>query len=123
MKDLPPAVQKAVQDETKIAELKGLSKETTNGKTVYEVETVANGKTRDLVIDSKGAVIEVELEATLDTIPEAAKAGILKKVGTGKVKKVETLTKGGVTNYEASYTKGGKSLAVLVEADGTPTKD
>ncbi len=39
MKDLPPAVQKTVQDQAKGAEIKAISKETEDGKTHYEVET------------------------------------------------------------------------------------
>jgi hypothetical protein len=42
--DLPPPVQKTVQAQTKNAQLKGLSKEVENGETVYEIETMANGK-------------------------------------------------------------------------------
>ena len=38
VKDLPPAVQKAVHEQTKEAEVKGLSKEVEHGKTFYEVE-------------------------------------------------------------------------------------
>ena len=54
MKDVPPAVQKAVHEHTKGAELKGLSKEVENGKTFYEVETVVNGHSRDLLLDKTG---------------------------------------------------------------------
>ena len=41
MKDLPSAVQKAVQAQTKGAELKRLSKEVENGKTFYEAIALA----------------------------------------------------------------------------------
>jgi hypothetical protein len=54
MKDLPPAVQKTVQEQTQGAEIKGLSKETENGRTSYEVETIAGGKHRDFVVNAKG---------------------------------------------------------------------
>src|SRR5207302_5672129 len=52
MKDLPPAVQKAIQDQTAGAQVKGLSKEVEGGKTFYEAETVVNGRTRDLLFDA-----------------------------------------------------------------------
>ncbi|HEV3200002.1 MAG TPA: hypothetical protein VGZ73_18990 [Bryobacteraceae bacterium] len=44
-KDLSPAVQKTIQDETKGAEIKN-SKETEKGVTQYEVETIVSGKHR-----------------------------------------------------------------------------
>src|SRR5579864_3761297 len=74
MNDLPAAVQKTVQEQTKNAELKGLSKEIEGGKTLYEVETIANGKSRDMLVDPTGAIVEVEEQATLDSIPAPAKA-------------------------------------------------
>jgi uncharacterized protein YpmB len=124
MKDLPAAVQKTVQDQAKGAEIKGLSKETENGKTSYEVETMVNGKHRDFIVDAKGAVSEVEVETSLDSIPAPAKAAIQKKAAGGKIGLVETMTRGGATFYEAAYTsKDGKRHAVLVKPDGTETKD
>jgi len=56
LKDLPPAVRATVESETKNATLKGLSKEKENGKVVYELESLVNGRTRDLMIDSAGKV-------------------------------------------------------------------
>ena len=58
MKDLPPAVQKAVQEQTQGAELKGLAKEVEKGKTFYEAETLVNGRARDLLFDDAGALVE-----------------------------------------------------------------
>lgn len=123
MKDLPPAVQKTVQDQTKGAQIKGLSKETEKGQTQYEVESVVNGHSRDLLIDAKGGVIEVEDETTLDKVPAAAKAAIEKKAAGGKITRVETVTKGSSVSYEAAYTKGGKSHEIGVNLDGSPVKD
>ena len=60
MKDLPPAVQQSVQAQTAGAQIKGFSKETEKGKTVYEVETLVNGKTRDITLDATGAVVELD---------------------------------------------------------------
>jgi hypothetical protein len=124
VKDLPPAVQKTVQDQAKGAEIKNIGKETEKGVAQYEVETMVNGKHRDFNVDTKGALVVVELETAIDSIPAAAKAGILKKVGTGKLGMVEIMTKGSATFYEAAYTtQGGKKHEVLVKPDGTETKD
>jgi uncharacterized membrane protein YkoI len=79
LKDLPPAVQKTVQDQTKGADIRAISKATENGKTSYEIETMVNGKHRDFDIDAQGAVTEVEDETALDNLPPAARAAIQKK--------------------------------------------
>ena len=60
LKNLPPAVRATVEAETKNATIKGLSKETEKGKTVYELESLVNGRTRDLMIDAAGQVYLVE---------------------------------------------------------------
>ncbi len=123
MEDLPPAVQKAVKEQTKSAALVGLSKEVEKGKTMYEVETKVNGKSRDLLLDSTGAVVEVEEEVDLSSVPAAAKAAIEKKAAGGTIKKVETVTKGSSVSYEAAIkTKAGKNIEVGVNADGSVHK-
>ena len=123
LKDLPPAIQKAVLAQTQGAEIKGLSKEVENGKTEYEVETILKGHTRDLMLDASGGLISVEEEATLDSIPGPAKAAIQKQAVGGKITRVEILTKGKTVAYEAGINKGGKASEVAVKADGTPYKD
>jgi uncharacterized membrane protein YkoI len=124
LSDLPPAVQSTVKDQTKNATLGNISKEKEKGKTMYEVESTVNGKSRDLMVDITGKLLSVEEETTLEGIPAAARAAILKKVADGKIKKVEILTQGSTVSYEAAYTgKNGKSAEVGVNADGTPHKE
>jgi uncharacterized membrane protein YkoI len=80
---------------------------------------MSNGKHRDFEVDSKGNLLVVEEETTVDSIPAPAKAAILKKVGGGKLGMVELFIKGSETVYEAAYTsKDGKKHEVLVKYDG-----
>jgi uncharacterized membrane protein YkoI len=124
LKDLAPAVQKTIEAELKGGEIKSIGKETEHGVAQYEVETMLNGKHRDFNVDTKGKLLLVEEETLIDSIPAAAKAAILKKVGDGKLGMVELFVRGGETMYEAAYTtKAGKKHEVLVKADGTETKD
>jgi uncharacterized membrane protein YkoI len=122
LKDLPAAVQKTIQEETQNAEIVGLVQEQEAGKTVFEVETKVNGKTRDVTVDSSGQVIAREEEVALDTIPPAARAAIEKAAAGGTVQKVETVTKGGATSYEASFSKAGKKSEIVVGSDGAIKK-
>jgi len=124
LKDLPPAVQKTVQETLKGGQIRNISKEVEKGVTQYEVETMLNGKHRDFEVDSKGKLLVVEEETDIATIPAAAKAAIEKKAAGGKIGMVELFMRGGETLYEAGYTsKVGKKHEVLVRADGTETKD
>ena len=124
MEDLPAAVQNTVREQTKNATLAGLSTEIEKGKTTYEIETKVNGKSRDIVVDKTGAVLEVEEEVDLASIPAAAQAALRKKAGDGVIKRVETLTQGVKVSYEAAIkTKTGKNIEAGVNADGSPHKD
>ncbi|MCU1262904.1 MAG: hypothetical protein JWO80_5789 [Bryobacterales bacterium] len=123
MESLPPAVQQAVKDQTQNAKLVGISKEVENGKTMYEVETMVNGKSRDLMLDATGQVASVEQEVGLDSIPASAREAIQKKTAGGKIKKVELVTVGSEKSYEAAYAgKNGKSAEFSVNADGSVHK-
>src|SRR5580658_2151948 len=125
MKDLPPAVQKTAQEQSKGAEIKNISKETEEGKTHYEIETMVNGKHRDLEIDTKGVVTEIEEEIDVATVPPAARAAIGKKAVGGRVVMVEAVTSGGaLVAYEGEYIdKNGRKREVRVKPDGTEVKD
>ena len=78
MEDLPPAVQATVKAQSQGATLRGLSKEVENGKTLYEAEMVVNGHGKDVEIDASGAVVAVEEEVALSSLPAAARAAIAK---------------------------------------------
>jgi uncharacterized membrane protein YkoI len=125
LKDLPAPVQKAVQDNLKGGEIKNISKEVEKGVTEYEVETMVAGKHRDFDVDANGKLVDVEEEIDLATVPAAAKAAIEKKVGAGKLTRVEAVDNGsGAKSYEASFTtKAGKKSEFQVKADGTEIKE
>ena len=121
MEDLPQPVQKAVrQEEARGATIVGLASEREGGKTMYEVETKVNGRTRDLLFDASGKLVEAEEETTIGAVPSAVRAAFDAR---GKVLKVEALTRGGVVTYEAQIEKNGKKSEVVVDANGkTPKK-
>lgn len=124
IEEFPPAVQNALKGQTKDATILGASKEREHGHMTYEVETKLNGKSRDLTFDANGSLLEVELEVDLDSIPEPAKDAIQKKAGSGTIRKVESVTQGSITSYEADVrNKAGKNQEVAVNADGTAHKE
>lgn len=124
LEDLPAAVQATVKEQTKNATLLGLSTETEKGRTMYEVETKANGKGRDLLVDKTGAIVETEEEVDLETLPAPAKAAINKRAAGGTISKVEKATAGSSVSYEATIkTKAGKTIEYGVNADGKPRKE
>ena len=120
LKSLPPAVKATVEAESKGATVKGISSEKENGKTVYELETLVNGRTRDLMIDAAGKVYLVEEQLDIDKAPPPVKAALEAK---GQIVRLESVVEHGTTRYEAQVqTRAGKKVAVEVDADGKPYK-
>src|SRR5258706_15292818 len=85
--DLPPAVEKTVAAQSAGATVKGFSKETEKGQTYYEAEMIVNGHSKDILIDTNGAIVEVEEEVAMDALPTEVKAGLQAKTGEGKLVK------------------------------------
>jgi hypothetical protein len=119
MKDLPPAVQTTVAEQSRGARIRGLSKEVEDGKTYYEVSMTLKGHGKDVLIDSEGAVVEVEEQVTLASLPPQVRAAIVKATGKGKILNVESISKGGqVEAYEAHIATGRKRSEIKVGLDG-----
>jgi hypothetical protein len=55
----------------------------------------------------------------IDSIPAPAKAALEKLAAGGKIKGVESVTKGQTVTYEAIIVKGVKKSEVVVAADGS----
>ena len=120
MKDLPAAVQKAVQaEEANGARVIGLATEVEGGKTMYEVETTVGGHTKDLLLNAAGVIVETEEETAIDAVPAAVRTALEAR---GKVTKVETVTKGKTVTYEAVVEKNRRKSEVAVDAAGKPIK-
>jgi uncharacterized membrane protein YkoI len=122
LQDMPLAVQQAVKEESKGATVRGYSKEVEDGKTSYEAELTINGRAKDISFGADGKVLAVEEVVSLESVPGPARAAIQKAVGTGKLKKVESVMERGTTNYEAAITKGGKNSEVKVDSAGKAVK-
>jgi uncharacterized membrane protein YkoI len=117
--DLPRPARTAVKEQ-----LRGAGSEEEHGRIIYEVETMLNGKSRDLNFDAAGKLLEVEQQVDISGIPAAAKAALEKTSAGGSIRKVEMVTAGDSVSYEASVvTQAGKHREVAVNPDGTPHRD
>ena len=123
LKNVPPAVQQTVKEQSKDAKVRGITKEMEQGKTIYELETVVNGHTRDLLIDADGKVTEVEEQVALSALPAPVKDAIVKQAGKGRIVRVEAVTKNDKLEfYEAQVRRLGKLSEIKVSPEGQPIK-
>ena len=119
--DLPPAVEKTVSEQSSGATVRGFSLEKEKGQTFYEAQLTVDGHSKDILIDAKGTVVEVEEEVAMDRLSAEVKVGLLAKAGKGKIRKVETIKKQDkLVAYEAQVVTNGKKSEVQVGPDGKP---
>lgn len=119
MKELPEAVRKTVQEQSKGAILRGLSKETKDGNTYYEAELKVKGHRKDVLMDPSGAVVEIEEEVELGSLSAEVQVTIKKGAGKGKIFLVESITRNNVVEaYEAHVSIAGKQTEIKVAPDG-----
>ena len=119
--ELPAAVEKTVVEQSRGATVRGFSEEKENGQTTYEAEMLVDGHTKDVQMDAKGAVMEVEEQVNLQALPSEVKAGLQAKAGKGKITKVESITKKDkLVAYEAQVVTDGKKSEVQVGPGGKP---
>jgi uncharacterized membrane protein YkoI len=117
--DLPPAVEKTLQQQLKSATVKGFSAEKENGRVVYEAQLLVNGHTKDILLDASGTIQEVEEEVAFDSLPIEVKASLRARAKNGKITKVESLIKQDkLVAYEAQVEKNGKQSEIQVGPKG-----
>jgi uncharacterized membrane protein YkoI len=120
LEDLPAPVKATVEAETKHATVKGLSREKENGKTVYEPESIVDGRTRDLMIDAAGKVYVVEEQLDVNQAPAPVKTAMEAR---GQIVKLEAVTENGKRHYEGQIrNKAGKTVAMELDPDGKPIR-
>lgn len=116
---LPAAVQKTADEQSKGATVIGYATEQEKRQTLYEVQLKLNGHTKDVSMDANGRVVEVEEEVAIGALPRDVQEGLKKAAGKGKLGKVESLTKAGtLVAYEAKVTALGKKSEIQVGPKG-----
>lgn len=70
MDELPAAVKATVQRESQGKTVESMAKEQQNGKTVYEIEVVSNGKEQEIKISEAGKVLKRSAAHDGKTEPE-----------------------------------------------------
>ncbi len=140
--DLPGPVARTLAREAGDAKIEEIEKEKIHAvvklvildtpQIVYEAKFVQNGKTIEVKIAEDGKLLgkeveddddddegENEKEISLDQVPAAVKATILKQAGENKIKEIEVETRAGKKIYEAEWVEGDKEVEIKVASDGT----
>jgi threonine dehydrogenase-like Zn-dependent dehydrogenase len=120
---LPAAVLSQAKTQAGDATIRGCVKDKENGKLIYEVETLKDGRSRDIEFDASGSVLEVEQEVMGSSVPAAVSDAIAAAAKGGKIGKIESVTSGGaIANYETTITRQGQRREVAFSPQGAPVK-
>jgi uncharacterized membrane protein YkoI len=121
---VPKAVLEAAKKRFPKAEVVGASKETADGKTVYEVELKEAGKTIDVTLTPEGVITTIEQQIDAKDLPKPVAEALEKKYPKATYKLVEAVYavkdgKEALDFYEAVLvTADKKEIEVQVLADG-----
>ena len=122
-KQLPAAVEKTVAKESEGATIKGFATEVEKGQRLYEAELIINGHHKDISMNRRGEIVEVEEEVSMDSLPATVQAGLRKAAGAGTIGMIESLTKNGtLVAYEGHVKTGAKRSEIQVGPQGEKLK-
>ncbi len=114
---LPAPVAAAFKQAYPNATIRGTSKETERGKTVYEVECVEHGRARDLIYAADGQVIELEEAIAPGSLPPAVTASLRRLHPKATILVAERMTRGATVRYELQV-KDATTRALAFTPDG-----
>jgi hypothetical protein len=118
LKDIPAAVLSAFHKSYPKAEIKGVAKETEKGGTYFEIESVDEGISRDLLYLADGTVAEIEEAVDPANLPAPVKAAVANKYPKGKIVKAEKTMRDALTTYDLRIVSGKMNVNLVVTPDG-----
>jgi hypothetical protein len=114
---LPAPILAAFKKSYPNATIRNASKETEDGKTVWEVESIDNNMARDLIYNPDGTVVEFEEQIEPSTLPAAVSATLKAKYPKATITKAEKLMKGKAVTYEMAL-KDAAVPSIEIAPDG-----
>ena len=133
---VPAAVKATILKEAGKNKIKEIEKVTKGKEVFFEAEWSDDDKTIEIKVSPKGKLLKKEVEkaeeekeekekkeehevkVTLDKVPAAVKATILKEAGKNKIKEIEKVTKGKEVFFEAEWAAGKKTIEIKVSPKG-----
>ena len=132
--EIPSVVKATILAEANGATIQEIEMETEDGKTIYEADVIIDGQEVEIVVAPDGTLIgkktegdddegdddedEIEEEISLDQVPEAVKATMLKEADGAQIEDVVKETEDGKVVYEAEFEVDGQDIEIEVAPNG-----
>ncbi len=122
-KALPSAVQAASHDAVGNGTVRNCVKDVSGGKTSYELETMLDGRSKDITFGADGSVLEIEQQVELDSLPAPVASAFKRASESGTLGRIESVTHGNtVVSYEGVVTRNGKKSEIAFRPNGASMK-
>lgn len=137
---VPTAVKATILAQAQGNAIREIEMDTENGRTVYEAEVVIDGQETDIRVAADGTLLGAELDdegddeddedeaededgdevqVSLEGLPEAVRATLLKEAPNAQIKELEEETEDGRTQYAADVVIDGRLFDIEIAPDGT----
>jgi hypothetical protein len=117
---LPSAVASAFHQAYPAARVLHVSKERRDGNVAYEIESRDGDTRRDLIYSPAGAVLEIEEQIPVDSVPAVVRAAAERRVAGGTLVGAERVTRGTVILFEVQLRLNGRSRFLTYDPEGRP---
>ena len=107
-----------IEELTTGGKIKMIEKETSNGKTIYDIEATVNGKDVEYDIADNGEVLTSEESVPYDSLPEAVRQAAEKYFGSTENMSASKEIEGNQTYYEVEGKKSGKEISLKLDQTG-----
>ncbi len=137
LSQVPSAVRTTIEQQSAGAEIQEIELEDEDGKQIYEVEVIRDGKEVEFKVASDGTFLgyeeedededenedededEDEVEVSLSEVPDAVRATIEQQSAGAEIEEIELGNEDGKQIYEVEVIRDGKEEDFQVAPDGT----
>ena len=120
---VPAAVRTAFQTAYPKATIRDCAKEVEKGKVAYEIASLEDKTSRDILYYEDGTLIVVEEVIPSGDLPEPVRLAISKKYPKRPITLAERLTRGSAITYEIRLKNRGKTVELVYDPDGKQVHD
>ncbi len=118
LSELPEALQAAIRKETAGKPVDEITRNFDDDEISYDVDIVANQKTRTLTFDKDGALVSRQEDVALSEVPAAAQKQIQTFAAKGKVLTIQKVTETNTDSFDVDIRQDGKVKSYSIMADG-----
>lgn len=116
--ELSASLQAAVHKQAAGATIDEITRSFDDDVTSYDVDIVANGKTRTLTFDGNGVLLSSQEDISLPEVPEAARKQILSYAANGKLIALQKVIEANTVCFDADIRSDGNVKSYSIAADG-----